>query len=96
MSKVINIQAAKTHLSRLVEEVVAGEEVILAKAGKPLVKFVRYEPARQPRVGGALKGQISVSPDCWTTPIPGFASSVTRSIYPVLDHNDAQVADDPS
>lgn len=36
----VNIHEAKTHLSRLVEQVVAGEPVIIAKAGKPLVKLV--------------------------------------------------------
>lgn len=61
----INIQAAKTHLSRLVEQAAAGEEIILAKAGKPMAKLVPYQTTRMPRVGGQLKGQIWQSPDCW-------------------------------
>jgi prevent-host-death family protein len=61
----INIQAAKTHLSRLVDQAAAGEEIVLAKAGKPLVKLVPYAAARPPRVGGQLKGQIWEAPDCW-------------------------------
>jgi len=44
--KVINIQAAKTHLSRIVEEAAAGEEIILAKAGKPLVRIIPWPPLR--------------------------------------------------
>ncbi len=63
--KTINIQAAKTHLSRLVDQAAAGEEIILAKAGKPLAKLVAYQVAKSPRVGGQLKGQIWTSPDCW-------------------------------
>jgi prevent-host-death family protein len=63
--KTVNIQAAKTHLSRLVEEAAAGEEIVLAKAGKPIAKLVPYTKTRKARVGGFLKGQIWESPDCW-------------------------------
>jgi prevent-host-death family protein len=63
--KTVNIQAAKTHLSRLVEEASAGEEIILAKAGKPIAKLVPYAKEQKARVGGFLKGQIWESPDCW-------------------------------
>lgn len=63
--QVINIQAAKTHLSRLVDRAASGEEIVLAKAGKPLVKLVPYAAARQARVGGQLNGQIWEAPDCW-------------------------------
>lgn len=63
--KSINIQAAKTHLSRLVEQVAAGEEIVLAKAGKPMAKLVPYAPVRKPRKGGQLRGQIWEAPDCW-------------------------------
>jgi prevent-host-death family protein len=63
--KQINIQAAKTHLSRIVEQVVNGEEIVLAKAGKPMVRMIPYQAAKKSRVGGQLKGQIWESPDCW-------------------------------
>lgn len=63
--KTVNVQAAKTHLSRLIAEVAAGREIILAKAGKPLVKMVPYAPAQKPRVPGAFKGKIWQSADCW-------------------------------
>ena len=63
--KTVNVQAAKTHLSRLIEEVAAGREIILAKAGKPLVKMVPYAPALKPREPGAFKGRIWQSADCW-------------------------------
>ncbi len=63
--KTVNIQAAKTHLSRLLEEVAGGEEVILAKAGKPVARLIPFTPARAPRVGGQLKGKIWEVADCW-------------------------------
>lgn len=64
--KVINLHEAKTHFSKLVDQVVAGEELIIGKAGKPLVKLVPYiPPPLEPRKGGQLAGQIWESPDCW-------------------------------
>ena len=63
--KTVNVQAAKTHLSRLIEEVAAGREIILAKAGKPLVKMVPYVPTQKPRVPGAFKVQFHEKPGCW-------------------------------
>ena len=50
----VNIHEAKTHLSRLIERAVAGEEVIIAKAGNPLVKLVRIE--RHKPVLGSARG----------------------------------------
>lgn len=50
--KLINIQAAKTHLSRIVDDVVAGQDVVLAKAGKPLVRLIPFATSRQPRTPG--------------------------------------------
>lgn len=74
--KTVNIQAAKTHLSRLVEEAAAGEEIVLAKAGKPLVKLVPYVPARTARTGGQLAGRIWAAPDCWAADEDPFAVSL--------------------
>lgn len=82
--KTINIQAAKTHLSRLVEEAAAGEEIILAKAGKPLVKLVPYAPARAARVGGQLAGQIWAAPDCWAPDEDVFAASIDAPLVEPL------------
>ena len=59
----INIHAAKTHLSSLVEKAAAGEPFIIAKAGRPLVTVRPYaEPLISPRTG-FLKGWISVPAD---------------------------------
>ncbi len=63
--KTINIQAAKTHLSRLVDEAAAGEEIVLAKAGKPLVRLVPFRASGVPRRGGQFAGQVFEAPDCW-------------------------------
>jgi len=63
--KMVNIQAAKTHLSRLVEEAVAGEEIILAKAGRPLVRLAPFVQQKQPRKLGSLKGRIHEAEGCW-------------------------------
>lgn len=80
--KSINIQAAKTHLSRLVEQVAAGEEIVLAKAGKPMAKLVPYVPVRKPRQGGQFKGQIWEAPDCWE-PDEDIIKLMTESpLYP--------------
>ncbi|MFO1491521.1 MAG: type II toxin-antitoxin system prevent-host-death family antitoxin [Kiritimatiellia bacterium] len=63
--KAISIQEAKTHLSRYVEEVAAGSEVIIGKAGKPMARLVPYQPEGRPRVGGQLRGRVVESVDCW-------------------------------
>ena len=60
---ITNISEAKTHLSSLIERVIAGEEVIIGKAGKPLAKLVRYERSNETRRPGALKGQIKIAED---------------------------------
>ncbi len=66
----VNIHAAKTHLSRLVDEAAAGEEIIIAKAGKPLVKLVPLLPSSRPkRRLGALAGRASIPAD-FDAPLP--------------------------
>ncbi|HEX4496850.1 MAG TPA: type II toxin-antitoxin system prevent-host-death family antitoxin [Thermoanaerobaculia bacterium] len=64
---VYNVHEAKTHLSRLLERVAEGEEVIIAKSGKPIAKLVRV--AVEPRKPGRLKGRIRVGPD-FDEPLP--------------------------
>ena len=54
---------AKTNLSRLVERVEAGEEVVIGRAGKPVARLVRYQPEQRRRVPGALKGRIHIADD---------------------------------
>ena len=68
MSAVINIHEAKTHLSRIIEEVAAGKEVVIAKAGKPMARLVPLAPAVKPKKFGTLKGKIHV-PDNFNDPL---------------------------
>jgi prevent-host-death family protein len=63
--KMVNIQAAEAILSQLVEEAVAGEEVILAKAGRPLVRLAPCAQHAQPRILGLPKGRIREAEGCW-------------------------------
>lgn len=63
--KSFNIHEAKTHLSRLVEAAAAGEEIVIAKAGQPMVKLVAVSAVGGPRALGALAGKVHESEDCW-------------------------------
>jgi prevent-host-death family protein len=69
MSSIINIHEAKTHLSRIVDEVAAGAEVIIAKAGKPMARLSPLAGVRRPKKLGLLKGKIKV-PDDFNAPLP--------------------------
>ena len=61
---VTNIHEAKTHLSRLLERVAGGEEIIIARAGKPVARLVPFKESLKPnRKPGSLKGKIWISPD---------------------------------
>jgi prevent-host-death family protein len=60
---VVGIYEAKTHLSKLVRRVASGdEEVVIASAGTPLVRMVRYATPSTPRAPGLLKGKVAVHP----------------------------------
>jgi prevent-host-death family protein len=63
--KTVNMHQAKTHLSRLVEEAVAGEEIVIARAGKPIVRLVAVSATEGPRTLGALAGQVIEHEDAW-------------------------------
>ena len=80
MLKVVNTHEAKTHLSRLLDKAAAGEEIVIAKAGKPVAKLVRYETIKKPRVLGLLKGKVMESPDCWE-PDEDMATSIDAPLY---------------
>lgn len=58
-----NIYDAKTNLSKLIEQVLQGKEVVIAKAGKPVVKLVSYSETKKPRVPGLWKGKVWMSDD---------------------------------
>ena len=60
---VTNISQAKAQLSALIEKVMAGQEVIIGKAGKPVAKLVPYKRSEVPRRPGALRGKIKIAVD---------------------------------
>jgi prevent-host-death family protein len=59
----VNIHEAKTHLSRLIARVSAGEEIVIGKAGKPVAKLVPFTDESEPRKLGGWKGKIRLAPD---------------------------------
>lgn len=61
--KILNVQEAKTHLSRLMEDAAAGEEILLAKHGKPMVRLSAYRPESEPRKLGGYEKEIRVAED---------------------------------
>lgn len=65
----ITIHAAKTHLSKLIERAEAGEEVIIARRNKPVVRLVPIEAPKPKRQFGAMKGKVWVGPEFFE-PLP--------------------------
>ena len=61
--KIANIHEAKSQLSKLIESALAGEEIIIAKAGKPLVKLIPYQENKTPRTPGGWEGKVIMSDD---------------------------------
>jgi prevent-host-death family protein len=65
----VNIQTAKEQLSELVDAATAGEEVLIARAGKPVVRLVALEAPRR-RLLGTLAGRMGPLPDDFDAPLP--------------------------
>jgi prevent-host-death family protein len=84
MADVVNIHDAKTHFSRLIERVQAGEEITIAKAGKPvaILSAIRERPAR--RVPGMDKGKVVIHAD-FDDPIPEFDPDYMHPEDPMRD-----------
>ena len=68
MSETISIHAAKTHLSRLIARAEAGEEIVIARGNKPVVKLVSIAP-KPKRVFGSMRGQFKIGPEFFE-PLP--------------------------
>ena len=66
--RTVNMHEAKTKLSSLVEAALSGEEVVIARAGTPLVKLVPVGRDARPRKPGRFKGMIRMAPDFDQTP----------------------------
>ena len=60
---VVNVHDAKTHLSRLLERVARGEEIIIGRSGKPVAKLVPYREKREPRTPGGWEGRVRIAAD---------------------------------
>jgi len=69
----VNIHEAKTHLSKLIQEAIAGEDVIIAKDNKPVVKLVVLNNQKHQRQLGTAKGKISMTDD-FDEPLDDFAA----------------------
>jgi prevent-host-death family protein len=67
--KIVNIHEAKTTLSQLLESALAGEEVIISKAGTPLARLIPYQVQKKPRVPGYWEGQVTMTDD-FNDPLP--------------------------
>lgn len=67
----VTIHEAKTHLSKLIQEVLEGEEVIIAKGKLPIAKLIPYNHQKKPLFGNA-RGLVEMAPD-FDEPLPDFA-----------------------
>jgi prevent-host-death family protein len=65
----VNVHEAKTHLSKLLERVMGGEEVIIARAGRPVARLVPIEEKPARRVPGSAAGRVVIAPD-FDAPLP--------------------------
>ena len=66
---IVNVHAAKTNLSKLIEQAEAGEEVIIARNSEPVVRLVPVGRPKPKRVFGALAGKIALTPEFFE-PLP--------------------------
>ncbi len=71
MAITVNIHEAKTHLSRLLERVLNGEQIIIAKAGKPIAVLSPYSPNSARRVPGNDADKVVIAPN-FDDPLPEF------------------------
>jgi prevent-host-death family protein len=60
---IVNIHEAKTHLSRLIERVEAGQEIVIARAGRPVARLIPFRSRTSPRVPGVWRGSVRIAPD---------------------------------
>ncbi len=87
MATTLNLYQAKTQLSKLVERAAAGEEIVIAKAGKPMARLVALE-TRRPRNSGFLKGKIWIADDFDETPEWLIRAFEEGEIFPPEDAED--------
>jgi len=78
--KTVNIHEAKTHLSRLLKRVGRGEEIVIAKAGKPVARLVPIAAPPAPRTLGGFEGQVRAAAD--------FDAPLPRNLQALFDGDD--------
>ena len=71
MNTKVNIHEAKTHLSKLLQRVMNGERIVIAKAGKPIAVLSPIEAAPEPRIPGNDRGKVILATD-FDAPLPEF------------------------
>lgn len=69
MATTVNVHEAKTHLSKLLVRVGMGEEIIIARAGKPVARLVSISDRPDRRTPGTARGRIRIAPD-FNAPLP--------------------------
>jgi prevent-host-death family protein len=70
MSESVNVYEAKTHLSQLLDRAAAGEEIIIARSGRPIARLVALdEPSSHRRTPGGWHGKVSIAPDFDELPV---------------------------
>jgi len=69
MSKSVNVYEAKTHLSQLIDRAAAGEEIVIARAGRPVARLVALADSPNRRVPGAWRGKVWVAEDFDDLPV---------------------------
>ena len=67
--KQVNVNEADTQLSDLLDQVERGEEVVIARAGRPVARLVPLRPAREPRRPGLMRGKIRIEDGFDDTPV---------------------------
>jgi prevent-host-death family protein len=63
MTASVNVYEAKTHLSQLLDRAAAGEEIVIARAGRPVARLVALREASSRRTPGAWRGKVSIADD---------------------------------
>ncbi len=84
MSETVNIHEAKTHLSRLLQRVQAGEEITISRAGKPIARLIAISERPKRRVPGLDKGKVVIHPN-FDDPIPEFDLDYMHPEDPMRD-----------
>ncbi len=79
--RLVNIHEAKTHFSKLLKRIAKGEEIVIARAGKPIARLTRYDKPKERRSLGAWKGKVWMSDD-FDAPLPPDIDEAFQGLRP--------------